>query len=168
MLLYRDHLHYLVAEVVDDLDGDAAGFGFREWARDVAPEAGPGFLVDLRPQCRLQRFVGVGRGAEEIGVADEEAFFVVIGVNEPQRDRVGAARFDLARLRLEDIDALDLDLDLVITDGLDRDVGLRRRRTDCRRRCSSIRLPCADRGSCAPSGSGCGRCGRVRPIGHRN
>jgi hypothetical protein len=30
--LHRKHLHHLVAEMVDDLDGDAAGFGFGERA----------------------------------------------------------------------------------------------------------------------------------------
>src|SRR6516162_2061435 len=35
----REHLHHLVAEVVDDLDGNAAGSGLGEWPRDVAVEA---------------------------------------------------------------------------------------------------------------------------------
>jgi hypothetical protein len=46
-------------------------------------------------------------------VADKEALLIV-GVDEPQRDRVGAARFDLAGLRLEDIDAFDPDPDPVV------------------------------------------------------
>jgi hypothetical protein len=41
-------------------------------------------------------------------VADEEAFLVVVGVDEPQSNRVGTAGFDLAGLRLEHVDALDL------------------------------------------------------------
>ena len=55
-----EHLHHLVAEVVDDLDGDAAGGGLGERARGVAVEARPRFLIDLGPQRRFQRFVGVG------------------------------------------------------------------------------------------------------------
>ena len=110
---HREHLHHLVAEVVDDFDGDAAGFRFGEGSGGVAVEARPGFLVDFGPERRLQRLVGVGRGAEEIGVADKEALLVVIGVDGPQRDRLRPARFDLAGLRLEHVDALDLDPDLV-------------------------------------------------------
>ena len=41
------HLHHFVAEVVDDFDGDAAGFGFFERAGGVAVECGPGFGVGL-------------------------------------------------------------------------------------------------------------------------
>src|SRR5271168_1833964 len=115
--------------MVDDFDGDAAGGGFGEGARDVAVETRPGLLVDLGPQCRFQRLVGVGGGAEEIGVADEEAFLVVIGGDKPQRDRLRAAGLDLADLRLEYIDAFDLYPDLVaaalrFAKLLDLDVGL--------------------------------------------
>jgi len=43
---YPKHLHHLVAEVVDDLDGDAAGAGAWEWAGGIAVEGGPGVGVD--------------------------------------------------------------------------------------------------------------------------
>jgi hypothetical protein len=39
-------------------------------------------------------------GAEEVGVADEEAFFVVVGVDEPAGDAVGAVADDFAGLRV--------------------------------------------------------------------
>ena len=35
-VLHLKHLHYLIAEVVDDLYGDAAGLGFVEGTRGVA------------------------------------------------------------------------------------------------------------------------------------
>jgi hypothetical protein len=55
-------------------------------------------------------------------VANEEALLVVIRVDEPQRDRIGAAGFDLAGLRLEYVDAVDLNPDVVCADRLDVDV----------------------------------------------
>jgi len=51
-------------------------------------QRGPGFRVDLRLQRRLQRAVGIV-GAEEVGVTDEEALFVVVGVDEPAGNAVG-------------------------------------------------------------------------------
>ena len=56
----------------------------------------PGFCVDLGLQRRLQRAVGIVR-AEEVGVADEEALFVVVGVDEPAGDAVGAVADGLRR-----------------------------------------------------------------------
>ena len=69
--------------MVDDLDGDAARFGFVEGARYVAVEGLPRVLVDLGLERGLERLVRVVR-AEEVGVADEEALFVVVSVDEPQ------------------------------------------------------------------------------------
>ena len=51
----------------------------------------PGFLVDLGLERRLQRLVGIVR-AEEVGVADEEALLVVVGVDEPAGDAVRRRR----------------------------------------------------------------------------
>ena len=47
-------------------------------------------------------------------MADEEAFFVVVGIDEPASDTVGTVAADLARLWIENIDAFDLDLNLVV------------------------------------------------------
>ena len=58
-------------------------------------ERRPGFCVDLGFERGLQRAVGIVR-AEEVGVADEEAFFVVVGVDEPAGDAVGAVADDFA------------------------------------------------------------------------
>ena len=44
-------------------------------------------------------------GAEEVRVADEEALFVVVRVDEPAGDAVGAVAAHLARRRVEHVDA---------------------------------------------------------------
>ena len=62
-------------------------------------EGSPMLRVDLGLQRGLQRAVGVVR-AEEVGVADEEALLVVVGVDEPAGDAVGAVADDLAGLGL--------------------------------------------------------------------
>ena len=55
----------------------------------------------------LSALVGIVR-AEEVGVADEEALLVVVGVDEPAGDAVGAVAADLAGVGVEDVDAVDL------------------------------------------------------------
>ena len=118
---YPEHLHHLVAEVVDDLDRDAAGRGPLEGARGVASERRPGFLVDLGLQRGLERLVRIAR-AEEVGVADEEALLVVVGIDEPAGDAVGAVAADLTGVGVEDVDTVDPDLELlaITTVALDR------------------------------------------------
>ena len=66
-----------------------------ERTRRVTVERLPGFLIDLGPEGRLQGLVGVA-GAEEVGVADEEASFVVVVVDEPAGYAFGAVAADLA------------------------------------------------------------------------
>ena len=57
-------------------------------------------------------------------MANEEAFLVVVGVDEPAGDsvRVVATNFPLGRI--EDIDASELDRDLIVGRVVDPDVGL--------------------------------------------
>ena len=88
-ILNSEHLHDLIAEMVDHLDRDAPGGGFLEGTGGVAVERFPGFFVDLGFEGGLERRVGIV-GAQEIGVADEEALFVVVGVDEPAGDAFGA------------------------------------------------------------------------------
>ena len=76
-------------------------------------EGFPGFLVDLGFERRAQGFVRVA-SAEEVGVADEEAFLVVVGIDEPAGDAVGAVAADFAGVGVEYIHAVDLDLDLAV------------------------------------------------------
>ena len=56
-------------------------------------------------------------------MADEEAFFVVVGVDEPAGDFAGVAGSDFAGLGMEDVYAVDGDLDFVVFYGGDVDVG---------------------------------------------
>ena len=101
-LSHPDHLHHFVPKVVDDLDGDAAGFGLGEGAGGVAVERRPGVGVDLGFEGGLEGLVGV-TGAEEVGVADEEALLVVVDVDEPAGDALRAVGADLAGARMEDV-----------------------------------------------------------------
>lgn len=68
---HPEHLHHLIAEVVDHLDGYPPGFGFVEGAGDVAVEGCPGLLVDFGLEGGFERLVGVA-GTEEVGVADKK------------------------------------------------------------------------------------------------
>jgi hypothetical protein len=45
-----------------------------------------------------------------VGVPDEEAFLVVVRVDEPAGDAVGTVAADFAGLRVKNIDAVDSDL----------------------------------------------------------
>ncbi len=54
----------------------------------IAVERGPGFRVDLCLEARLERIIGIVR-AEKVCVSDEEALFVVVGVDEPAGDPLG-------------------------------------------------------------------------------
>ena len=73
----------------------------------------PGFLVDLGFERRPKGFVRVA-GAQEVGVTDEEALFIIVGVDEPAGDAIGAVATDLAGVGMEYIHAVDLDLDVTV------------------------------------------------------
>ena len=47
-------------------------------------------------------------------MADEEAFAVIVGVNEPAGDAVGTVADDFAGLRFEDVHAVDFDAQFAI------------------------------------------------------
>lgn len=68
--------------MIDDLHSDAPGLWLGERTGGVTIQRGPGFFVDLGFEGGLERAVGVV-GTEEVGVADEETFFVVVSVDEP-------------------------------------------------------------------------------------
>ena len=95
--------------MVNHLHGDAAGFGFFEGAGGVAVEGGPGVGVDFGFEGGFQGGVGIV-GAEEISVADEETFLVIVGVDEPAGDAVGTIAANFTGVRVEDVDAVDSDL----------------------------------------------------------
>ncbi len=88
-------------------------FGLVERPRGVAVQRRPGFRVDLGLQRGLQRAVGIVR-AEEVGVADEEALLVVVGVDEPAGDAVGAVADDFAGAGMEDVHAVHLHAQLAV------------------------------------------------------
>ena len=73
--------------MVDDLYGDLTGLGCIEGASDGAGavKGFPGVGVNVGFQRILQLLVWVF-GSGEIGVADEKALAVVVGVNEPAGD----------------------------------------------------------------------------------
>ena len=71
----------------------------------------------------LSASVGIVR-AEEVGVADEEALLVVVGVDEPAGDAVGAVAADFAGVGMEHVHAVDLDPHLAVF-GLGEDVDVR-------------------------------------------
>jgi hypothetical protein len=82
----------------------------------------PCFLVYFGFECGFEGLVRVV-GAEEIGVADEEAFSVVVGVNEPAGDALRVGADDFTGLWFEDVHDFDAHLDLILADGLDVSAG---------------------------------------------
>ena len=72
-------------------------------------EGGPGVCVDFGFEGGFQGGVGIV-GAEEISVADEETFLVIVGVDKPAGDAIGTVAADLAGVRVENVDAVDGDL----------------------------------------------------------
>ena len=99
--------------MIDHLHGNSAGFRFVERPGQVAVQGGPGFLIYFGLQGRLESLVGVV-GAQEVGVADEETFFVVVGIDEPAGDAFGPVGADFAGVGVEHVHAVDFDLYLVV------------------------------------------------------
>ncbi len=56
-------------------------------------------------------------------MANEEAFFIVVGVDKPTGDAVGSIAADFARVGMEDVNAVDLYLDLAVVCIENIDVG---------------------------------------------
>ena len=81
----------------------------------------PRFFIDFRLQRCLERLVRIVR-AQKIRVPNEEAFFVVVGVDKPARDPVRVVAADLARCWIEHVDSVNLQLDLTIARRQDLDV----------------------------------------------
>jgi hypothetical protein len=69
-------------------------------------------LIDLSLERCLEALIGIVL-AEEVGLAHEEALAVVVAVDEPAGDVVGLVAADFAGGWIEDVDAVDLDLDLI-------------------------------------------------------
>src|ERR1700754_2399788 len=94
---YRENFHHLVAEVIDDFDGETVRLGARKRARFVPIERRPGILVDFGFERRFERLVWVVC-THEIGVSNEETLLVIVGVDEPRSDVVLAASADFSDL----------------------------------------------------------------------
>ena len=83
----------------------------------------PGFFVDLGLEGGFERLIWV-IGPQEIGMAHEEAFLVVVGVDEPAGDALGPVAADFAGVGVEHVYAVDLHLDLSIFCVQDVDIRL--------------------------------------------
>ena len=59
-------------------------------------------------------------------MADEEALLVVVGVDEPAGDAVGAVAANLAGVGVEDVDTVDPDLELLAVTTVSLEPGARR------------------------------------------
>ena len=66
--------------MVDDFHRNAAGFWFIKRTGGIAVECRPGFLVNLGLEGSLEGPVWIA-GAQKVGMADEEALLVVVGVD---------------------------------------------------------------------------------------
>lgn len=111
-----------ITQMINHLHRNAPGFRFIERPRNVAVQRGPGIFVDFVLQRGSERFIRIVC-AQEISVADEEALLVVVGVDEPAGDAVGSVALDLARARVEDVNALDSNAQHVIGIRFQFDVG---------------------------------------------
>ena len=109
--------------MVDDLHGDASRFWLIKGSGGIAVKAFPSFLVDLCFESCFERFVRVA-GSQEVGMTDKEAFFVVVGVDEPASNLIGVAGADITRLRMKYIDSVDVHLNLPTLYLVDVDVWL--------------------------------------------
>ncbi|MGL5083797.1 MAG: hypothetical protein ACRC8A_20130 [Microcoleaceae cyanobacterium] len=68
-----------------------------ERSRGVAIEAFPGGFVNFGFEVGFELLVRITR-TQKIGVADEEAFFIVVRINKPAGNAVGSARFNAEAL----------------------------------------------------------------------
>jgi hypothetical protein len=107
------NFHYFVAEVVDDFDGDAAVEGGGEGPGYGSVKGRPGVAVDLGLQGRFQGGVRVVL-AQKIGVADEKALAVVVGVQKPAGNPLRPVAPHLPSRRLEDVDPQYLHLIIAV------------------------------------------------------
>src|SRR5882672_1079623 len=94
--------------MVDHFHGNSSGLGFLKCSGCVAAQRGPGFGVDLRLKSGLESAVWVVR-TKEVRVPNEEAFFVVVRVNEPTRDPFWPVAPNLACLGVKHVNTVYLD-----------------------------------------------------------
>lgn len=98
--------------MIDHFHRDPPAVRAFKGTRRIGVECAPRLLVDLRLQCGFERGIGIIR-AQEIGVADEEAFFVVIGVDELGGDAFGVIAANVPRVWIEHVNAVHLHADFL-------------------------------------------------------
>ena len=98
--------------MVDDLHGDAARARFRKGTTGVAVERGPCIGVDLGLERCFEGCVRIVL-PQKVGVPDEEALLVVVGVDEPASNTIRAVASDFTGIGVEYVHAVDSDLCVV-------------------------------------------------------
>src|SRR5271157_651218 len=111
--LRPEHLQNFIPVVVDDLDGDFAGFRAVERAAGGGVERCPGGLIYFGAERAFQLVVGIV-GAREVGVADKKALAVVGRVDEPAGDIVRGMAADFLRGGVVNLDAADFHFQLAV------------------------------------------------------
>ena len=99
--------------MIDHLDRDLAGLGLLKGVGGRRVQGAPGGLIDLGPQGALQFFVRLV-GAGKVGVANDEGFLVVVGVDEPAGNVVGGVGAHFASGRVVNVQAFKMDSDLAV------------------------------------------------------
>ena len=82
--------------MIDDLDGDFASFGRVERIALCRVESFPGGFVDPGMRCPFETLAWIA-GTVEVGVLNEEAFAIVVGVDEPAGNVVSGGANPSAR-----------------------------------------------------------------------
>ncbi len=95
--------------MVDDFDGDLAGFRFVEGVTFGGVLGITGFFVDFGFEGTFEFVKGLIRSGE-VGVADEETLFVVIGIDEPAGDLIRSVAADFSGGGVVDIETFDFNL----------------------------------------------------------
>ncbi len=109
--------------MIDDLDRDLAFIGrFLEGDGFVRVERAPGGFVDFGAEGAFEFVVGFV-GAGEVGMADDEGFFVVVGVDEPAGDVIGGVGADLASGGVVNVEAAQNDFVTAIRPTVNGEIG---------------------------------------------
>ena len=114
MRSHPEHFHHFISQMIDHLHCYPPCFGLVKRARCVAVQCCPGFFIDLDFKGCLEGLVRIVR-AQKVGVANKEAFFVIVSIDEPARDPLGAIAAHLTGVGVKNIDSIDLDLNLSVS-----------------------------------------------------
>src|SRR5580700_8108384 len=109
--------------MIDNFHGDATRLWFGEGTRSVAIERRPSFLIDFGFEGSFEGAIWIVC-AQEVGVTNEEAFLVVVGINKPTGDAVSTVAAYLPGVRVKHIYTIHLYTEFAIFGWEDVDVGL--------------------------------------------